>query len=30
MIAEITGFLLCNPPLKLHAIEALNRCTIVI
>ena len=24
------GFYLCNPALKLHAIEALNPCTIVI
>ena len=30
MIAETAGFLLCNPALKLHAIEALNPCTIVI
>jgi hypothetical protein len=28
--AEASGFLLCNPALKLHAIEALNPCTIVI
>jgi hypothetical protein len=27
---KTAGFLLCNPALKLHAIEALNRCAIVI
>ena len=30
MSDEIAGFLLCNPAFKLHAIEALNRCPIVI
>jgi hypothetical protein len=28
--AETGGFLLCNPAVKLHAIEALNPCTIMI
>jgi len=30
MTAETAGFLLCNSALKLHAIEALNPCTIMI
>ena len=30
MTDKTAGFLLCNPALKLHAIEALNPCAIMI